>query len=547
MPAGRPPLDPEIKHQHRQESLKRYAAKNADVLRAKAKARMSIVRAKVAEMDWKEKKLHRTRVAEDSERYRDRQDQKEREKREYREAAKTKKRHVERNILRNAHGLPPLPPNQHGPRAPHGNEVIQNPRRERSSRADTGMKGWKAFHHRRQTATALPEPNNDDTRIDSDDSGDNPSTRCAATPPIYEGGMTASTRAFAPARCPECNCEGCPGCICMCPASTDWIEHADGEGHFFPTCTECGGDDCPGCSCHHPMPFGSPPYDNGTLLCTPIYSPDAGHEDREAHTGSFFAVIHDNWKGVVTSQYPGARTFRAFTWSRLLDLWTLDCAEYHEHENETPEVRARAALRLRQHLRSVAHYEQLVAADKEIREEEEEAKRVEEEAKRLEEAKRVKREEMAYLAATRPPPVPLSPQRARQLFDRVLGLGAGSPPPSMVKTRAEPASPGNGNPAPTATAPQTPPITPPQTPARIAAFDGYAHIPTTRLSGLPPYTDVQEFEMRQAPALYAVHANGHNRVFNNRARAVEVLGDTPGGELVFVGDEQNLWRFLDDQ
>jgi hypothetical protein len=32
-----------------------------------------------------------------------------------------------------------------------------------------------------------------------------------------------------------------------------------------------------------------------------------------------------------------------------------------------------------------------------------------------------------------------------------------------------------------------------------------------------------------------------------RARAVEVLGDTPGGELVFVGDEQNLWRFLDDQ
>jgi hypothetical protein len=32
-----------------------------------------------------------------------------------------------------------------------------------------------------------------------------------------------------------------------------------------------------------------------------------------------------------------------------------------------------------------------------------------------------------------------------------------------------------------------------------------------------------------------------------RARAVEVLKDTPGGELVFVGDEQNLWRFLDDQ
>ncbi|KAJ7896323.1 hypothetical protein B0H14DRAFT_2558243 [Mycena olivaceomarginata] len=114
MPAGRPPLDPEIKRQHRQESLKCYAAKNADVLCGKAKARMLVVWAKIAEMDWKEKKQHRMRVAEDSER----QDQKEHEKREYREAAKTKKRHVERNILREAHGLPPLPQNLHSPRAP---------------------------------------------------------------------------------------------------------------------------------------------------------------------------------------------------------------------------------------------------------------------------------------------------------------------------------------------------------------------------------------------------------------------------------------------
>ncbi|KAJ7834694.1 hypothetical protein B0H14DRAFT_2590719 [Mycena olivaceomarginata] len=244
MPAGRPPLDPEIKHQHRQESLKRYAAKNADVLRGKAKARMSVVRAKIAEMDWKEKKLHRTRVAEDSERYRDRQDQKERKKRKYREAVKTNKRHVERSILREAHGLPPLPQDPNGPRAPRRGEAIQNPRRERAPRSDTGMKGWKAFH-RPQPPTTLPEPNHNDAHTTSDNS----STRRAATPPIYEGGLTASTRAVAPSKCPECDCEGCPGCICMCPVSTEWIEHADGEGHFFPTCIECGGDDCPGCSC----------------------------------------------------------------------------------------------------------------------------------------------------------------------------------------------------------------------------------------------------------------------------------------------------------
>ncbi|KAJ7855767.1 hypothetical protein B0H14DRAFT_2579228 [Mycena olivaceomarginata] len=190
MPAGRPPLDPEIKHQHRQESLKRYAAKNADVLRGKAKARMSVVRAKIAEMDWKEKKLHRTRVAEDSERYGDRQDQKERKKRKSREAVKTNKRHVERSILREAHGLPPLPQDPNGPRAPRPGEAIQNPRRERAPRSDTGMKGWKAFH-RPQPPTTLPGPNHNDAHTTLD----NLSTRRAATPPIYEGGLTASTRA----------------------------------------------------------------------------------------------------------------------------------------------------------------------------------------------------------------------------------------------------------------------------------------------------------------------------------------------------------------
>jgi hypothetical protein len=50
------------------------------------------------------------------------------------------------------------------------------------------------------------------------------------------------------------------------------------------------------------MPFGAPPYNHGVLLCIPIYSPDAGHEDRDTHTGGFFAVVHENFKGVVTSE-----------------------------------------------------------------------------------------------------------------------------------------------------------------------------------------------------------------------------------------------------
>ncbi|KAJ7798451.1 hypothetical protein B0H14DRAFT_2617876 [Mycena olivaceomarginata] len=423
MPAGRPLLDPEIKWQRHQESLKCYAAN---------------VRAKIAEMDWKERKQHCVRVAEDSEWYRDRRDQKEREEQESKQAVKTKQRHIERDVLRMAHGLPPIPPSQPNSHTPHQDQSIRPPRKNRPPRADKGMKDWKYLCHP-QCATTPPGPKNNPTRATSDDSNDNSSTHRAATPPIYEGGMTASTCAAAPVKCPECDCE-----------------------------------------------------------------------DREAHTGGFFAVIHGNWKGAVTSQF--------------LDLWTLDCSEYHEHEYETPEVRARAALRVRQHLRGVAHYERLVAADKEIRVEEE-AKRAEEEGKRAEEeGKQIKREEMEYLAATH-----------------------SSESATLAKKCVEHAFPSDDRPSPTATTLQASLITPPQTPARIAASNDYTPTPTTRLSGLPAYIGVQEFEMRQAPALYAVHVNGHNRVFNNRARTVEVFKDTPGGELVFVGDEQNLWHLLDDQ
>jgi hypothetical protein len=97
------------------------------------------------------------------------------------------------------------------------------------------------------------------------------------------------------------------------------------------------------------------------------------------------------------NRYPGACTFTAFTWSRFHDLWTLNCSEYHEHENESPETHAKFALRIRQQKRTEEHYNRLVTADKAIREEEEE--------------NWVKKEEIAYLVATRPPPVPLSPQR----------------------------------------------------------------------------------------------------------------------------------------
>ncbi|KAJ7676317.1 hypothetical protein B0H14DRAFT_3536862 [Mycena olivaceomarginata] len=50
------------------------------------------------------------------------------------------------------------------------------------------------------------------------------------------------------------------------------------------------------------MPFGAPPHKTGVLLCTPVYAPDPGHGDQDTHMGGYFAVVHDKWKEVVTSQ-----------------------------------------------------------------------------------------------------------------------------------------------------------------------------------------------------------------------------------------------------
>ncbi|KAJ7818539.1 hypothetical protein B0H14DRAFT_2601256 [Mycena olivaceomarginata] len=176
MPAGRPPLDPDIRDARRQESRRRYEAKNLAARRERAQVRMA------------------------------------------------------KQGARNQRRAPSTWPSRH-PCCP---ETPRFPRQDLSS-------------HRRAALPAAGS-HSDDGALSGDTTSSRHCTR-AATPPIYEGGITARTRTVAPRVCPKCECEGCPGCMCMCPVSTEWIEHADGEAHFFPTCIECGGEDCPGCSC----------------------------------------------------------------------------------------------------------------------------------------------------------------------------------------------------------------------------------------------------------------------------------------------------------
>ncbi|KAJ7083028.1 hypothetical protein C8R44DRAFT_887094 [Mycena epipterygia] len=268
------------------------------------------------------------------------------------------------------------------------------------------------------------------------------------------------------------------------------------------------------------------------LLCTPIYMPDPGHEDQHMHQGAFFAIVSKDWKGVVTSQrtlihmlktYPDARTFKAETWSKFLNLWNLDCTDYHNHDGElpvTPDSSApsspstltdstasrppsvappppsppKASLRERQRQRNALHSEFLAAEDARIAKEA---------------AEKLSKDDLAFLAGFRPGPGQISPQRANQLFTRVLGLRGAAPP--WLQHPIE-----HGN----------------EPPALIHEDGRSAAASRADMEGLG----------EGAPVLYAV--SGRSRVFQDRDRAVAVLKRTPGAELMFSRDEGEVWDFL---
>jgi hypothetical protein len=177
----------------------------------------------------------------------------------------------------------------------------------------------------------------------------------------------------------------------------------------------------------------------------------------------------------MRNRYPQARTFNASTWSKFLAKWDLDCTEYHNHESESAE-----------------HNQRL------------------EDARIAMEA--ALQRDLAYLARTRPPPVPLSARDARDLFKRVLG-------PEAV----------------------------PSLEVQLQAFVIEDDPP-------PPPTTA-------GPVIYAV--SGHNRLFMDRCvsctfwcqtqltilfrdDAINVFKRTASAELLFSRDEKELFRFLRD-
>ncbi|KAJ7104640.1 hypothetical protein C8R44DRAFT_887093 [Mycena epipterygia] len=214
MPAGRPPLDPKVKHEHVNASRKRYDEKK---------------RAAIAASDFKTRWRYREKAASDSERYRDRKNAELRTEAARADAVKRCARKMEAKELRKQS----LKKHAEKPTAATPTAVPSSKKARRLTRLQS-------------ECGAAPEQND----LANEDSDDELRACRVPAPATFEGGITARTRSVVSLRCADCDCDGCPGCACMCPVSEVWIEHEG--GHFFPTCKACNRDDCPGCKCTCP-------------------------------------------------------------------------------------------------------------------------------------------------------------------------------------------------------------------------------------------------------------------------------------------------------
>ncbi|KAF8146271.1 hypothetical protein K438DRAFT_1781143 [Mycena galopus ATCC 62051] len=269
-----------------------WRERNADKRCEAAKLRMQRLRAGIAKSDYHTRRKYRAQAAEHSEQYCDRQAQKERVERGDTDATKHRARKQEADALQASHRAVPTTSSTQGPRPPPKKMPRACPLHASSF----------------QRALREKSPDNEE-----DGDGKESDTTCPRIDePFFPGRISPCTAVGRP--CPGCGLYNCPSCTCMCTESTEWVDHPG--GHFFPDCKKCGGTECPGYWVEH-----------------------GGHLISSSPLGGFFAIVHEQWKGVVTSKktrdrmldaYTGASTFNTPSWSSFQDLWTLDCNK-HDH------------------------------------------------------------------------------------------------------------------------------------------------------------------------------------------------------------------------
>ncbi|KAJ6610567.1 hypothetical protein B0H10DRAFT_2224841 [Mycena sp. CBHHK59/15] len=344
------------------------------------------------------------------------------------------------------------------------------------------------------------------------------------------------------------------------------------------------------------------------LLCAPIYAPDPGHENCWNFGGPFYAVIHREWKGAVTSleslekileRYPGAKVWQAEPWSMFQSLWNIDCTEYHYHpEKEVtkslppPSTALAEALQpsLPPPLRSLPPppYSSLPAGRdntsrltfKGISTSTTPAAKT---------PQNLSREEFDELANMRPRVGPISPQRLNQQFAHVLGaqavvqaaaLSKPSPLPSRplsTPSRAQLSAATNQSPAAVEGARLFKTTRPPHraqpsavTNQSSAAVEGAhlfktAHLPSTPTRAAAAQSSAANERAPQpctpgqgrgsekeggpldGPGVLMYAVRGHNHLFGDQHRAMVAFKRTPDADLVFSRDEDEVLDFLAEE
>ncbi|KAJ7028884.1 hypothetical protein C8F04DRAFT_1265450 [Mycena alexandri] len=519
MPAGRPRLDPDIKAQHLQASRKRYDEKyghknlnyrrrqeftnshrHLDKRREDARLRMQRHRAAIATSDIFAQSLHRRAAAADSDRYREKKRAEDWAEVKRKEKTRRDKRKREGEALRKttlknaaAHAAPKSPCKRTERRAARTSKPVPS--------------SSNAIHPTHSSQNERPV---EDDSLSDESNAPHPHT----IDPLL------ARRTFTPRKCRECDLDDCPGCACMCMVSMDWVDHEG--GHFYPICTACYVDDCPGCKCvctkstvwkEHgghlatsslkslPM-FRSP----SPILSPPLYAPALGAEDvdLETHTGTFYAVIADDWKGVaisksiflsLKSRHPRATTWTAEGWPSFERRWY----------TTPPSSPSGTVLSMSPSPSPTASATESAPPSP------------------------------LPVPSRTPSPAPESPSKSdvpRTRTDIHNGpyVHNGPHPAWLTPAAAVPKQHDEKDSAPQVPSDGPPQQTPPMLlPTRSPPSNAAAHEP------------LRQVHLHEG-LLYAV--KGYPGIFQDRDRAVKAMKSTPGADLFFSRDEREVWAFL---
>ncbi|KAJ6448652.1 hypothetical protein C8R45DRAFT_1115162 [Mycena sanguinolenta] len=247
MPPGRPRLPPEIKQEHILKSRRAYEERNADKRREDARDGLPLQTISLPMTSTEaESPQHHDDIGGGNARRKfessmllpscnNERAEEEQLRRKHKAIALAQQKHGD-SSGRKGKRLTEVPQETH--RLPKAKRLPVSPQEQPRA----------VLPSHRRADSPCPRRLTDIARHDSDSDDSDESDSCDAgrvrvsEAPIFERRAISQVR-----KCLHCYEEGCPGCACMCEASTVWIPHEG--GHFYPTCQKCGGHDCPGCAC----------------------------------------------------------------------------------------------------------------------------------------------------------------------------------------------------------------------------------------------------------------------------------------------------------